>query len=500
MQIETWEQLKSWLTELGALEPQTESPEMVKRLDLSDKALEQLPEAIGMLEGLVALNLSNNLLAELPESISKLTSLTTLNIRRNRFTELPASIGTLPLRSLNANGNRIDDASVLKQCRDLRVLDLSVNMLASLQGAIDPENELRVVNLSCNYFEEIGYLFEDLSATERLDLSGNMIRNIPETIGNMEGLVVLSLANNHIESIDDAFFDLPVEEVDLSSNEITTIHLRNLEDLETITLDFNPIEEITVAEDFAPYLESFSCDGCGLESFLPLKSTELKNLCYSSNELKEIPEWVSQYSQLHELDLDGNQIVDLPDSMANLTNLKILYIEDNPLNEHAKRVIDILHPEICDIKMKRGVTVERAQEGDLSQMAELLSELFAIEQDFEIDFEKQLAGITKLFHHEGKELLVARHEGKVVGMVTMQRLISSAEGDYIGQIEDLIVREDYRKMGIGSRLLNKMRAIAQELKYKRIQLAADAANENAQEFYVRRGFYQTHLKVFHYKA
>ena len=49
-------------------------------------------------------------------------------------------------------------------------------------------------------------------------------------------------------------------------------------------------------------------------------------------------------------------------------------------------------------------------------------------------------------------------------------------------------------------LINKMRAIAQEYGYKRIQLAADEANANALRFYTRRGFHQTHLKIYHYNA
>ena len=83
-------------------------------------------------------------------------------------------------------------------------------------------------------------------------------------------------------------------------------------------------------------------------------------------------------------------------------------------------------------------------------------------------------------------------------MITMQRLISSAEGDYVGQIEDLVVREEYQKMGVGSRLINKMRSMAVEHGYKRIQLAADVDNKNALQFYNRRGFKKTNLSVYHY--
>ncbi|HEO98859.1 MAG TPA: GNAT family N-acetyltransferase [Epsilonproteobacteria bacterium] len=214
----------------------------------------------------------------------------------------------------------------------------------------------------------------------------------------------------------------------------------------------------------------------------------------------KIPDEIGRYTKLKTLDLEGNAIVDLPDSLANLPELTTLYIDGNPLSRGAKKVIEILQPEICDIHMKRGITIDNAKEEDLEEMAHLLSLLFAIEQDFEINYDKQLAGISKLFRSEGKALLVARHEGEVVGMVTMQRLISSAEGDYIGQIEDLVVKEAYRKMGVGSRLINKMRAIALEYGYKRIQLAADEDNANALRFYTRRGFHRTHLKMYHFKA
>ncbi|WP_024790270.1 hypothetical protein [Lebetimonas sp. JH292] len=78
---------------------------------------------------------------------------------------------------------------------------------------------------------------------------------------------------------------------------------------------------------------------------------------------------------------------------------------------------------------------EEAKETDLPEMAHLIGELFSIEKDFEIDFTKQLTGITKLYKQKGNVLLVARDNDKVVGMVTMQRLISSAEGDYIGHVE-----------------------------------------------------------------
>ena len=498
MHTQEWESLRAWLIEQGAVDESVATAGMLKRLDLSGRSLEALPESIGLLEGLVVLNLAGNRLTELPDSIAAMTMLNNLDIRRNRFEVLPPVLAALPLRSLNAAGNNISDIAVLRECPSLRVLDLSGNNLTSVGGMLSEVNKLRTVNLSGNYIKEMGTVFPLLSRVERLNLSENLLGELPESVAALHGIVELNLSDNRLSTVDEAFFYLGLEEVDLSSNRFERLYLHDLGDLEKIVLDNNPIRKIEVDCSFAPYLKEFSCDSCALREFVLLPSLTLTSLCLSANAIATIPEAIGQYKQLTQLDIDGNAIVALPDAVANMTRLQTLYIGGNPLNEEAKKVIEVLHPDICDINMKTGITVEKAKEEDLPEMAELIGVLFAIEADFEIDYDKQLSGITKLYHTEGADLLVARHEGKVVGMVTMQRLISSAAGDFVGQIEDLVVREEYRKMGVGSRLINKMRFIAiEEYGYRRIQLAADVDNANALRFYSRRGFRRTNLAIYH---
>ncbi|WP_345987104.1 GNAT family N-acetyltransferase [Sulfurimonas sp. HSL1-2] len=494
-----WETLRTWLMAQRAIAPEVKVPAEVKRLDLSNRALQSLPESFGLLSELVALNLGNNKLAALPESMASMTKLGNVDLRRNAFTAVPALLGALPIRSLNLSGNRISDVCELVRFTMLRVLDLSGNVLERFDNCLSVPNELRTLNLAGNYIKDIAAMLAQLTSVERLNLEGNLITSIPPEAAYLSSLLELELSDNRIETIDKAFFTLGVESVNLASNRIKEVTLHGLDELEVMTLDDNALSSLQIADDFAPYLRAFSCDGCGLTAFPMLPSTTLGSLCFSSNAISDVPETISRYTELYELDIDGNAIVDLPEELANMKSLKSLYIGDNPLNEHAKLVIEVLHPEICDINMKTGITIEAATEEDLPHMAELLGVLFAIEQDFEIDFDKQLSGITKLYGHEGTDLLVARHEGKVVGMLTMQRLISSAEGDYVGQIEDLVVLQEYRKMGVGSRLINKMRFMAQSYGYKRIQLAADIDNENAHNFYTRRGFRRTNLTVFHFK-
>jgi Leucine-rich repeat (LRR) protein len=494
-----WASLKAWLVSMDAVTLETQNPEDVRRLDLSGKGLESLPESFGMLTQLAVLNLANNALSSLPDSMHACKMLSNLDLRRNRLETLPAVIAGLALRSLNVSGNQLTNADALGECDTLRVLDLSNNALETLSGAFAQNNELRTVNVSCNYLTNLDDEFDVLANTERLNISGNAIKSLGASVRSLEALEAFEAGENQIAVIDDAFFSLEVETIDLSSNQLRNLTLRGLESLEELILDNNPFETLVISDDFAPYLREFSCDGCGLKQFLLPPSSSLEVLCYSSNAIAEVPEAIARYEKLAELDLEDNAVTELPDALANLLLLQTLYVNGNPLSDKAKKIIEIKHPEICDLMMKRGIVIEEAKSEDLAQMASLLELLFAIESDFTFDYEKQLNGITRLFEYEGSDLLVARDGDKVVGMVTMQRLISSAAGDFIGQIEDLVVLEAYRKSGIGSRLINKIRFIAQNRGYKRIQLAADIDNDYALQFYTRRGFSRTHLAIFHFK-
>lgn len=493
-----WDRLKTWLDQYGAIDDNVTKPEEIVRLDLSGHKLKSLPESFGILSKLLVLNLANNQLSTLPESMKNLPNLSNLDIRRNSFELLPPLLTSLPLRSLNASGNKITDISLLGACRELRVLDMSSNSLKELGIVFGVENELRTLNLSNNFLKELDAFFSTLGNLQRLNLNGNLISKLSSSISSLVSLEEIEMTDTLLESIDEAFFELEIESINFTANKLSNLHLHGLDSLEVLILDENPLEKLSMSEDFAPYLRELSCDWCGLTKFVLPPSKMLENLCYSSNEISQVPDEIERYTKLSQLDLESNNIVDLPNTLANILHLKTLYIKDNPLSENAKKIIAILDPEICDLKMKSGITIELAQKDDLETMAKLLSILFTIETDFQIDFNKQLSGITKLYENEGSDLLVAKYENHVVGMVTMQRLISSAEGDYVGQIEDLVVQDEYRKMGVGSRLINKMRSIAQEHGYKRIQLGADVNNSNALQFYTRRGFSKTHLNIYRY--
>ncbi len=130
---------------------------------------------------------------------------------------------------------------------------------------------------------------------------------------------------------------------------------------------------------------------------------------------------------------------------------------------------------------------------DISDMVELLRQLFSIERDFNFSPEKHESGLQMLLRSSSSRVFVAERQGHVIGMCTLQTLISTAEGDLVGLVEDVVVDEGSRREGIGSLLLETITEWAQTAGLKRLQLLADRDNIPAFEFYRKYHWSQTNL-------
>jgi GNAT superfamily N-acetyltransferase len=139
--------------------------------------------------------------------------------------------------------------------------------------------------------------------------------------------------------------------------------------------------------------------------------------------------------------------------------------------------------------------IRQARPGDIPRMCDLLTELFTIESDFVPDVEKQVHGLSALIANPlGKVLiLVAMIDELVVGMATVQTIISTAEGGRVGLIEDVIVDRKFRCRGIGTLLLEGIVAWSERTGLRRLQLLADSDNQRALDFYASRNWCSTRL-------
>jgi ribosomal protein S18 acetylase RimI-like enzyme len=141
-------------------------------------------------------------------------------------------------------------------------------------------------------------------------------------------------------------------------------------------------------------------------------------------------------------------------------------------------------------------TVRPARITDLPVLVDLLCQLFSIETDFEVRPARHARGLRLLLGavRRGRAYVaVAETRGEVVGMATVQIVVSTAEGARSGWIEDVVVREDLRGAGIGTALMADIAEWARASGLARLQLLTDRRNRLALAFYDRLAFQATHM-------
>lgn len=139
------------------------------------------------------------------------------------------------------------------------------------------------------------------------------------------------------------------------------------------------------------------------------------------------------------------------------------------------------------------LVIRAATYEDISLLLLLLEQLFAIEEDYQCDEMKQRKGLELLLRMGNAAVLVAEVERKIVGMVTSQLVISTAEGTNSLLVEDVVVDSGWRGKGIGTKLLGAVSLWGREQGACRHQLLADKGNRQALEFYSKIGWKQTNL-------
>lgn len=141
------------------------------------------------------------------------------------------------------------------------------------------------------------------------------------------------------------------------------------------------------------------------------------------------------------------------------------------------------------------VKIRNAQPDDLDAMTTLLGELFSIETDFIVDGRRQHRGLSLMLGGCMKHrcVKVAEMQGRVVGMVSAQMIISTAEGGMAALVEDMVVDKRFRGLGIGRMLMAAIEAWSREHGACRLQLLADRENFQALDFYDKIGWRPTRL-------
>ncbi len=144
--------------------------------------------------------------------------------------------------------------------------------------------------------------------------------------------------------------------------------------------------------------------------------------------------------------------------------------------------------------------VDRATHQDVPVLCELLAQLFSQELEFQPDSEAQRRGLLQILDNPGCGLILvlrlqrAEQPEQVIGMVNLLFTISTALGERVALLEDMIIDRHHRQRGAGAQLLEAAISQAQQAGCRRITLLTDEDNLKAQQFYGRQGFTVSTMK------
>ena len=201
-----------------------------RALDLSDRRLTALPDALWELTALEGLDLSGNELTELPAAIGKLVGLRSLVLGRwdkkkgsrgNQLTQLPAEFAQMTnLTTLSLSDNQLTKLSAeFGQLSKLTYLYLHNNKLSQLPAEFGQLSKLTCLYLHDNKLSQLPAEFGQLSKLTKLSLYNNQLTKLPAEFGQLSNLTKLYLSDNQLTQLPAEFSQLSkLTELDLSDN------------------------------------------------------------------------------------------------------------------------------------------------------------------------------------------------------------------------------------------------------------------------------------------
>ena len=145
----------------------------------------------------------------------------------------------------------------------------------------------------------------------------------------------------------------------------------------------------------------------------------------------------------------------------------------------------------------QNIVYGEASGADIPALVGLLATLFSIEKDFQPDISKQETGLSLLINNtQTATIQVARnHANQVIGMVSAQLVISTAQGAPSAWVEDMVVDSAYRGQGIGKQLLQNALNWAKKNGATRAQLLVDIEIREALGYYQHLYWQATQLQA-----
>ncbi|GCB69992.1 leucine-rich repeat-containing protein 40 [Scyliorhinus torazame] len=266
----------------------------LERLDLTNNDISSLPYALGSLPVLKSLLLEGNPLRTIRRDIIKRGTQELLKFLRSRIQEQPTGQDD----SCSATAMTLPSESVINMytMATQKMLEYSDRKAIVVPDEVFDASDgvpITTVNLSKNLLTGVPSRISELKATVTdVNLGFNKLSSVPLEVCTLEHLIHLDLRNNILTS-------LPME-------------IKRLLQLQTIILSFNRFKELPSALYQIPTLET---------------------ILISNNQVGSIDAFqLMQLDKLITLDMQNNDIMQVPPELGSCINLRTLLLEGNPFH------------------------------------------------------------------------------------------------------------------------------------------------------------------------
>ena len=127
--------------------------------------------------------------------------------------------------------------------------------------------------------------------------------------------------------------------------------------------------------------------------------------------------------------------------------------------------------------------IERAGPADIPALVELMTQFYS-ESSYALDREWAAASFEQLLRNDARGAVwIARHGAEPAGHVVLALRHSMEFGGLAGVIDDLFVRPQFRRQGVGSALISALFDACRKLQVVAIHVEVGRSNVAASELY-----------------
>ena len=284
------------------------NPKLLKKIDLSNNELVEIPNQIFEFKHLEEIRFRNNFIVDIPEKITCLTKLTVLDLGYNEIFQIPSFLcHLLNLKELYLDNNLIYfiASKVIQKIERLQVLSLHNNFLYKLPFDFYSLKNLREFTIFNNHIDPIKKEIMEIWGRKgnKANFSGMNLEDLPHKIFLLPGITSLILCNNKIKFLPPEIAYLTsLKNLDLRNNLLTELPFqlsKILTNLNALYLSGNKnlkIPKEILQNDSPLKIEHYPILINHLESLKTKKYQKRNfNICVLTNSLKDYNYFVQEF-------------------------------------------------------------------------------------------------------------------------------------------------------------------------------------------------------------